>query len=227
VVLDNGFLGRISAADREHVDAVGRERRFQAGEVVMAQGAPSTFVALLLDGAVRVVASTPEGAEVTVSLRIAGDILGTLGVLTTPIAPRAATVLAIRPVRARVIEAGAFHELLRSRPTLAVELLSDFAAQWRESSQRHIEFGAYGAEQRLARLIVELFRSDGPAGADAGTIDLPLSQTDLAGMVGTSRESAARVLAKLRDQGLIETRRRAIHVVDLARLLELAGGGLG
>ncbi len=214
-----GFLDRLSPGDREHLGGAGRERTFGAGEVLMTQGSPSDAVAVLLTGAVRVVAGTPEGTEITLGLRGAGDLLGTLGALTEPPAPRAATIMAIVPTRARLIATGAFLQLLHDHATIAVALLADLAEEWRESSQRHVDFSAYPAEQRLARLLVELSRVDGPgAPPGAGAIELPLSQGDLAGMIGTSRDSAARVLGRFREEGLVATGRRTVHVVDLEGL---------
>jgi CRP/FNR family cyclic AMP-dependent transcriptional regulator len=209
-----GFLDRLSAADRALVVETGRQRTYRPGDVLMAQGTRSDFVAVVLSGAVRVVAATAEGNEITLSLRGAGDLLGTLGAVAQPPATRAATILAIVPVRAQVISTGTFLELLHRRPSIAVVLLSDLAHQWRESSRRHLQFGAYPAEQRLARLLVELCRGDGAS----GTIDPPLSQADIAGMIGTSRDSAARLLARFREDGLVTTGRRAIRVIDLPGL---------
>lgn len=215
-----GFLGRLADDDRARLAAAGRERTFQPGDVLMTQGSPSDAIALLLTGAVRVAAVTPEGAEVTLSLRAAGDVLGTLGALTDPPAPRAATIVALVTSRARLIATGAFLQVLHDRPAIAVALLSDVAHEWREASERHLQFSAYPASQRLARLLVELARGEGDgAGADAGaTIDLPLSQTDLAGMIGASRDSAVRLLGRFRDEGLVTTGRRSVQIVDLPGL---------
>jgi CRP/FNR family cyclic AMP-dependent transcriptional regulator len=213
-----GFLGRLTEDDRARLAAAGRERTFQPGDVLMTQGSPSDAIALLLTGAVRVAAVTPEGAEVTLSLRAAGDVLGTLGALTDPPAPRAATIVALVTSRARLIATGAFLQVLHDRPAIAVALLSDVAHEWREASERHLQFSAYPAEQRLARLLVELVRADGDEHAGAGTIDLPLSQTDLAGMIGTSRDSAVRLLGRFRDEGLVTTGRRSVRIVDLPGL---------
>ena len=209
-----GFLERLSPADRERLAGAGRERSLQAGDVLMTQGSPSDAVAVLLTGAVRVVATTPEGTEVTLSLRGGGDLLGTLGALTDPPAPRAATIVAIVPSRVRLVATRTFLQLLRDHASIAVALLADLAEEWRESSQRHLQFSAYPADQRLARLLVELCRVEA-RGTNGSTIDLPLSQTDLAGMIGTSRDSAARVLARFRDEGLVATGRRAVTVLDL------------
>jgi CRP/FNR family cyclic AMP-dependent transcriptional regulator len=214
-----GFLGRLTEDDRARLAAAGRERTFQPGDVLMTQGSPSDAIALLLTGAVRVAAVTPEGAEVTLSLRAAGDVLGTLGALTDPPAPRAATIVALVTSRARLIATGAFLQVLHDRPAIAVALLSDVAHEWREASERHLQFSAYPAEQRLARLLVELVRADGDEHAGTGaTIDLPLSQTDLAGMIGASRDSAVRLLGRFRDEGLVTTGRRSVQIVDLPGL---------
>jgi CRP-like cAMP-binding protein len=54
-------------------------------------------------------------------------------------------------------------------------------------------------------------------------MDLTVTQEDLAGWVGASRESVARALATLRRTKIVTTGRRVVTVHDLARLAEIAG----
>ena len=73
--------------------------------------------------------------------------------------------------------------------------------------------------RRLAALLVELSTRESAA---RGHADVTLSQHELAGMIGASRESVARALGTLRGRGLVETGRRAIRVVDPEGLRSLA-----
>ncbi len=49
-------------------------------------------------------------------------------------------------------------------------------------------------------------------------VEIPFSQDELAAMVGASRESVARALARLRASGLVESRRRGVALIDVAAL---------
>jgi CRP-like cAMP-binding protein len=55
-----------------------------------------------------------------------------------------------------------------------------------------------------------------------GPVEVRLSQHELAGMIGASRESVARALVVLRDADLVTTGRRSVTVVDLEGLAALS-----
>lgn len=57
------------------------------------------------------------------------------------------------------------------------------------------------------------------------TRNIPLTQEQLSGLVGTRRETLALILGKLRDEEIIDTRYRMIKLLDRERLLEAARGG--
>ena len=89
--------------------------------------------------------------------------------------------------------------------------------------------GAYDVAGRLARLLIDLTADrDGSGAGDrdgAGDVaaQVRLSQHELAGLIGASRESVARALGALRSRGLLTTGRRAIVITDLDALRSLAG----
>ena len=74
------------------------------------------------------------------------------------------------------------------------------------------------ATARVAARLVELAESHGEAVPGAVRIELALSQEDLAGWVGASREAVSRALRLFRERGWIATRRRGITVLDLDAL---------
>ena len=85
-------------------------------------------------------------------------------------------------------------------------------------------FGAYDIAARVAGRLVELADRFGEAVPDGVRISVPLSQDELAGWVGASREAVAKALRVLRDRGLVTTGRRTMTVLDLDGLRGRARG---
>jgi CRP-like cAMP-binding protein len=82
-----------------------------------------------------------------------------------------------------------------------------------------VEFVALDATGRVARRLVGLAEEFGTPGADGSVhIDVPITQDDLAGWTGSSREAIAKALSALRSRGLVTTSRRSITVLDLEGL---------
>ena len=65
------------------------------------------------------------------------------------------------------------------------------------------------------RALVELAEHHGEPDGDGIAITLPITQEELAGWTGSSREAVAKSLASLRGLGAIRTERRRIVVLDL------------
>jgi CRP-like cAMP-binding protein len=131
-------------------------------------------------------------------------------------------VSAIEPAKVVLVTADRFMELLRAQPEIAAVLLRTVVAKLRDADRQRLEFGAYDTAGRVARRLVQLADEHGSSSSDGVRITLPLSQSELAGWTGSSREAVARALGLLRRQGLITTDRRSIVVVDLESLRSLA-----
>jgi len=74
----------------------------------------------------------------------------------------------------------------------------------------------------VSRRLVELSDAHGREGDDGVTITLPLSQEELAGWTGSSREAVTKALRTLRELGWIETGRRTISIRDREALRRFA-----
>ena len=74
-------------------------------------------------------------------------------------------------------------------------------------------------------MLVELASLMMRHGGQADSYELPLTQTDLAGWIGATRESTARALARFRRAGFVRTGRGQIVVLDVLGLNELVSAG--
>jgi CRP-like cAMP-binding protein len=118
------------------------------------------------------------------------------------------------PVRAAILPADRFLSRLRQRPQIALTLLGEVADRLRESDSRRLGFGAHSVPERLAAYILELAEAHGTAVANGTKIDLPLSQRELAGAIGASREAVARCFRILRERRVVVTTRRRVVVLQ-------------
>ncbi len=165
---------------------------------------------LLTGGRVKVFCTTEDGREPVLGLRGEGELVGELAAIDDHDAGRTATVVAMEPVTAHEIGAAEFRAYLAAHPAAAMELLRMVVGRLRTADRRRVEFGGFETTSRLAHLLAELADEDG--------VEILFSQDELAAMVGASRESVARALARLRASGLVETRRRGVTLVDVTAL---------
>lgn len=172
---------------------------------------------MIVDGRIKIVTTSDDGGETLLSVRGAGSLVGELAALDD--APRLASAVVLEPLTALVLTAEEFRDFLARHPRAALELARTLIERLRESDRRRAEFGSYDVTRRLAALLLELGTRESSDGRPTG---IKLSQHELAGMIGASRESVARALTTLRGRGLVETGRRAITVVDIEGLRSLA-----
>jgi CRP-like cAMP-binding protein len=71
---------------------------------------------------------------------------------------------------------------------------------------------------RVAQRLVELADRYGEPEKNSVRVGVPLTQEELAGWVGASREAVSKALRSLRARGWIETGRRTVIIHDLAAL---------
>jgi CRP/FNR family transcriptional regulator, cyclic AMP receptor protein len=212
------FLDRLGPADRAALLDAGRPRRYRAGETIFLTGERGGHVVLITGGRAKVTVASRHGTETVLSLRGRGDVIGELAAIDDDTAPRGATVVALEAVDTRVVRSADFRAIVARRPSMALELLRMVAERLRASDRRLVEFGASDTTRRLARLLAEMAEADATPTDGGLLLANNLTQDDLAGLVGASRESVARALAALRARGFVATGRRQVVVLDLAGL---------
>jgi CRP-like cAMP-binding protein len=206
------FLARLPPADRDFLLDGCAPRTFPANAVLFHHGDPSDFAVFLISGWVKVSIDSLNGHEALLAIRGPGDVLGELAAIDGR--PRSATVRTLVPTRASVLPADRLVSRLRQRPDIAIALLGYVSDRLRDSDSRRARLGAHTVPERLAAYLVELAQRHGTAVADGTEIDMPLSQRELAGAIGASREAIARCLRILRERRVIVTRRRRVVILE-------------
>jgi CRP/FNR family transcriptional regulator, cyclic AMP receptor protein len=210
------FGSGLQPAERAELDRIGRPRRWPAGATLFTEGDRSATVVLVVAGRAKVFSLTEDGTEIVLAIRGPGALLGELSAMDGAL--RAASVSALEPLEALVVPVPAFVAFLRANSNAAVRIVQTIAARLRDADRKRVEFGAYDTLGRVALRLAELAERFGAPAERGIRITVPFTQEELAGWTGASREAVARALRTLRNHGLIETRRRAVAVLDLDAL---------
>ena len=181
----------------------------------MHEGGPGAEVMLLVSGRVKVSVTTAEGREIVLGFQGPGELIGELAVIDER--PRTGTSEALEPVEVLAVAAPEFRALLE-RPGFARAMMRSLVARFRDADRRRVEFAAAQTLGRVAARLLELMERHGEPTEDGVAITLPISQEELAGWTGSSREAVAKALATLRELGAIRTERRRITVLDAEAL---------
>lgn len=198
------------------------EQRHAARAVLLRQGAEGREVHIVLDGRVGVVMGTPEGDEVLIAIRGPGDVLGELALFDP--APRIATVIALEEVHTLALDGADFLEFLARHPHAVRAILQLVVRRLRETDRRLVETRTESTATRLARDLLMLGARFGTPADEGLLLDVPLSQEQLASLVGASREAVNAALGDLRHRGAVATGRMRITLLDVDLLRELALG---
>ena len=201
----------------------GRPVRFRRGQALFTQGDRAERVFVIERGSVMLVSTARNGREIVLGLRGSGDVIGDLSALDS--APRSAGAVAVGEIEATVAPSSALIRALHDN-AIAMDLLRVLANRLRDADRKRLEFAALGTLGRVAWRLEELSERFGKQTAEGIEVELPLSQEQLAGWCGASREATVKALATLRTVGCITTGRRSVLIRDVDALRRQALGEL-
>jgi len=195
--------------------ASGVRRHYGREQVVFNQGDEGRSVHIVLSGRFAIEVESLDGDPVTLDLLSAGEAFGVLTHLTgEPF--RSVSVIALTGGETLMIPAERFDAIRRELPEIDRTLSTILAARLTAAHRRILELAQVPAPRRVIRILSRLARL-----FDAGgePVTIPLSQSRLAGMAGTSRDTVNRTLARAEREGWLLARRQKIVILDAARLV--------
>ena len=191
-------------------------RSWQAGEAVFREGDSGDTCYLIRSGAVRVTRKHRDGREITLAELRPGDIFGELAMFGGE--ERSATVETLKPTTAVALLAGDFRRLLQSHPETSVKLLDALADRLRAANERISRQSFQTVAGRVASALLAQVQARVTEGADDTDVLVTATQTEIAQLAGSSRESANRFLTTLERDGVVTLGRGKVTVHDPAAL---------
>lgn len=215
------LLESLDDAEQRAVLDAARGRSFAKNEIVFNEGDRSDSVHLIESGHLAVVVSTPDGDLATLNVLGPGNWFGELSMLREQLpTPRSATVMSLDASQTLVLTHSAFHRLCEVHPQIERLVGNLMAARIRKLSADLLEARYLDLDRRLCGRLLDLVdvfddRGSGPV--------IPLTQDQLADMVGATRPSVNQILQRLTLEGIVEVGRGKVTIHDEAGLAIKAG----
>lgn len=218
------WFGGLPEALQDTILRRGALRTFSREQIVQREGRPSLGLFAVLEGRVSILRHVGDDDPALIHVAAPGFWFGELGILS---GEAAVTAVAMTSVQAFVLPKAAFDRIVdeepRYYPHFARIVLERFHIVMRFLAESLRLSPDYRLRLRLADL-AETKRaqtaSDGPG------VLLDLSQSELAGLIGLSRQKLNGRLKRLEEEGWVELAPRRIRVLDASGLRATAAGSL-
>ena len=181
---------------------------FTKDALIVSQSDPGDSMFIIDQGRVKVVLYGDSGREVILSIFRSGEFFGEMSLLDGQ--PRSANVIALEDSRLLVLSRGDFVKHLNESPSTALNILSEMSSRLRRADEVIGNLALLDVYARVARILVDLAKSDGQSTDEGIVIRERPTQQDLAAMIGTSRETVSRVLSEFQRRGLLSMQGKTI-----------------
>lgn len=197
------------------------ERCFGKDEYIFFEGDPPEALYIVWSGRVKLLRHSLEGRDVVLDVIGPNRMFGETAVFEG--APYEFTAQAMEATTLISIARQDFLTLLRRFPRLSLAVIAELGRRLRAASDLVHSLASERVERRIARVLLKMADVAGRPNDGGGTlIDVTLTRQDVADMAGTTVETTIRTMSRLRRQGVIDTRRGRVVILDRDQLQAVA-----
>ena len=194
--------------DLAEVAAAAESRTLRRGDVLFTEGSDPAELFVVLRGRIAIANKSIDGRESVVALMDAGQTFGEMGLF---LGERTAEARALEASEVVAVPYDPIREVYRRRPELLWSVVSMLAARLRNMDGALADAVFLDVTGRTAKRLLEL-------AGDADEFVLPITQEELAGMVGASRERVNKALAQFVRLGWVEQHERRYRITNRQQL---------
>jgi len=221
LLMDTELFSGLGPAELNKIAELVNDRRYKKGAIIFYQGDPGDAFYVVAEGSVKVFVQSGQGEEMVLVTLRPPDTLGEVALLDE--GRRSASAEALEPTTLLAFARSTMLQLLLDEPAIADGLLRSVGAMLRRLTEQASDFVFLDLEGRIAKVLAGFAEQRGEARGEEISLDLGLTQTDLAHMVGGSRQSVNHILHSLEGRNYLDVGGRSIVIKDLDALRKRAG----
>jgi CRP/FNR family transcriptional regulator len=205
----------LTADELRGVLALASRREFRKGQIIFTEGEPSRGFYVIATGGVKIFRVAPDGRERIIHVIEAGETFAEAAMFMEEYPATAESLAAATTI---FIEKNGFKQLLSRDPKLSFKIMGTLVRWLAVLRNALTDLTMKEVPARFASYVLSLQPEQGR------NISVAVSKTTLAQMIGTTKETFSRMLARLAKSRVLTFRGNQIRVVNLARLKKIADG---
>lgn len=219
VIAEAPLFAGLPADQLEKVARIAQSKPFEKGEMIFSDGQKADGFYVVARGRIKVFKVSLDGKEQILHIFGPGEPVGEVPVFAGSAFPAGAA--ALEKSLLLFFPKNAFVRLLEENTPLVLNMLAVLSRRLRQFTVQVENLSLKEVPGRLAGYLLFLAKEQ----KDTRRVELSISKGQLASLLGTIPETLSRILAKMRDSGLIEVEGAVISLLDIEGLELLAADG--
>ncbi|CAI8342906.1 MAG: CRP-like cAMP-activated global transcriptional regulator [Acidimicrobiales bacterium AG-410-I20] len=203
------LFGELPEADLEVIVSQSHDRDLRRGDIIFREEDPPDEIYIVLSGRIAIVNKSIDGRESMVALMESGDLFGEMGLFDGK--GRSAQARALEDSVVTAIPYEPVRSLYESNPIFLWQVIEMLAGRLRNMDEALADSVFLDVTGRTAKKLLEL-------AGESEEFSLPITQEELAGMVGASRERVNKAIAAFVRLGWIEQMDRSYRIINREQL---------
>jgi CRP-like cAMP-binding protein len=213
----------LSEQEIERLDGQLPDVHLEPGQMLYGPQDQTERLFLIQKGKVRIFRTTPDGRELTLAVVESGTVFGEMALTGQQL--EGAYAQAMEPSQVSTMARADLERLVLEKPEVGLKIMHVLSERLRRHETRLEDVTMKDVRSRLAGIILLLVESEGLRTGTGYRIPAHYTHERLGTMVGANRVAVTRAFGLLQDEGVVELRRRLIHVEDIEALRRSAGYG--
>jgi CRP/FNR family transcriptional regulator, cyclic AMP receptor protein len=206
----------LRAEDIQHIVMLLRKQTLRKGDALFREGEEGNCLYMITAGKIKIVRQSRDGDEMILAMLSTGDFCGEMALLDG--LSRSADAIAVEETHIYGLNRKDFLSYVMNNETAVKAILSALSKRLRKADDFLEDIFFLNVAARLAKKLIELAMSNGFQQEENGPIKLSVTQKNLAGMIGTTRESVNKELRALREKNLVSLVGSAILIHNIEAL---------
>lgn len=217
ILANTTLFGSLPSPDIDQLAHMATWRRTEQGRTIFSKGDPGNTLFVVVSGVVKIATVSVGGTERVLNILAPGQMFGEVAMLDG--GDRTADAVAMEAVELIAIERRDLFEFMDKNPRGWTTMLAACCDRIRWVSEMLEDTTFLELPARLAKRLLLLAHTFGEPGENGEvSINLRLSQQDLANLMSVTRESVSKVLNSWDKQSVIRRKRSHITLLSLDAL---------